>query len=175
MKKAILFLLFFSITFSYSQNISQWEGHYAGELEVKTLSNQPVSFHMELIFFQLTDSTYTWTIIYGEDSLRQERKYTLKHLEENQYEIDEGNSIVLSSNLINNSFISVFEVQGNLIHCIYTFEKRKLIFDLTSSSNKSETGNIESGTDLNNEEIPLVYTYGTVAKQHAVLKMIKRK
>jgi hypothetical protein len=165
-------LLLFSLS-NYAQISEKWVGHYVGDLEINSKSNTS-HYHMEINFKQLDDSTYNWTIIYGEDSLRQERKYLLRHVKENEYVIDEQNGIVLSNNLIGATFISVFEVQGNLIHATYTFKKNKIYFELTSSSNKSETGNVKPLAD-EEETIPLVYSYQTTTQQKAVLKRIKSK
>lgn len=170
-------VVFFSLmfSFSYGQFPQEWEGHYSGTLKSKSVTGASQEYHMELIVSSINDSTWTWTIIYGEDSLRQERRYFLKHEGDNKFDIDEDNSIVLSNNRFNNQFVNVFEVQGNLIHVIYTFEKNKVIFDLTSSSGKYETGNTENEEELNNEGIPIVYGYETGAVQHAELKRIKKK
>lgn len=129
---------------------------------------------MEINFMQLNDSTYNWTIIYGEDSLRQERKCLFRQVKENEFVIDEKNGIVLSANLIGATFISVFEVQSNLIHATYTFKKNKIYFELTSSSTKSETGNVKP-LAADEETIPLVYSHETTTQQKAVLKRIKTK
>jgi hypothetical protein len=172
MKKIYLILLFLLPLVNYAQISEKWEGHYGGDLVIKS-KGKTSQYHMEIIFRQLNDSTYNWTIVYGQDSLRQERKYLLRKTDANQYVVDEQNGIVLSMNLIDKSFISAFEVQGNLIHARYTFKKNKIYFELTSSSSRSETGNINPPLD-NEENIPLVYTYETVAYQSATLKRIKK-
>lgn len=66
-------------------------------------------------------------------------------------------------------------MQGSLIHVIYTFEKNKVIFNLTSSYRKYETGNTRDEEELNNEAILIVYGYETGAIQYAELKRIKKK
>jgi hypothetical protein len=171
MKKVYLILLLLFPLVNYGQISKNWEGHYKGKLAIQTQSKTS-KYHMEIIFLQLNDSTYNWTIIYGQDSMRQERKYRLKKTGENQYVVDEQNGIVLSMNLMGNSFISVFEVQGNLIHARYTFQKSRVYFELTSSSSRSETGNLKPSKD-SEENIPLVYSYKTMAYQTATLKKVK--
>ena len=174
MKNIILLIITASSLYGIGQIPENWIGHYSGELHTENISGNSNSYHMELIVKPLTDSSYYWTIVYGEDSLRQERKYFLKHEGGNRYVIDEDNSIVLSCNLIKNQFVSVFEVQGNLIHVTYTFKKNKLYFELTSSTSKSATGNTtDSDTSASNSQIPIVYSYSTTAIQKAKLKRIK--
>jgi hypothetical protein len=171
MNKLYLLLLLFLPLVNYGQISNKWEGHYKGKLAIQT-QNKTSKYHMEIIFMPLNDSTYNWTIVYGKDTSRQERKYLLKKTGENQFVVDEQNGIVLSMNLMGNSFISVFEVQGNLIHARYTFKKNSVYFELTSSSARSETGNLKPSSD-SEETIPLVYSYQTVAYQSAILKKIK--
>lgn len=155
---------------SFNQFQKKWFGHYSGELVIENISGSNQVYHMELIFQELSDTTFQWTIIYGEDSLRQERNYLLLKIANNRFEIDEANSIILSCNLIGNQFISVFEVENNLIHVIYTFGRNNVIFDLSSSSNKYETGQTEPS---DSSEIPLVISYQTTTVQKAILKRQK--
>lgn len=171
MKNTLIILFACSLsTLAFGQIPNQWYGHYAGDLEVTNFKGERVNYHMEFELSPVDDSTYNWIIIYGEDSLRQERCYLLRNCGENKYVIDEQNGIVLSCNKFENSFISLFEVQGNLIQAIYTFNKGKLDFRLTSSTNKKETGNVT----YEEAEIPLVYGYETVTDQKATLKKLKR-
>lgn len=164
------FYIITSSLFSFGQLQEKWLGHYVGELSIYSISGTHQVYHMELLFNQLTTDTYEWTIVYGEDSLRQERKYILISKGDNIFEIDEQNGIVLSCNLIGNKFISTFEVANNLIHVTYTFTKNQLIFDLSSSTSKFETGAINT-TD--SSEVPVVISYQTTTLQNALLKRQK--
>lgn len=166
-KQVFLFIILIFSLNAQSQIQSEWEGHYRGNLNISQLSGGKSVYHMELLVQKETDSTWKWTIIYGEGDAKDERNYTLKSKGNSIYEIDEHNSIVLSCNLIKNQFLSVFEVQGNLLHIMYTFEEGQVIFDCTSSNNKIETG---GGKDQNNSDIPLVYSYNSTTVQQAVLK-----
>lgn len=166
MKKIILAIVCLISFASYSQDLSHWEGHYSGSLTSETI-HANASFRMELIIEAIDDSSFNWIIIYGEDSTRQERKYILNRTTyESHFELDEQNSIVLDFDLIHNSFYSVFEVDGNLIHVEYQWHKDEIIFILTSSNGKVESGN----TTHDGEEIPLVTSYTTGTVQYAVLK-----
>ncbi len=147
-----------------------WQGNYYGILHVDALGGDSVLYAMGLEIHNATDSTVSWTIVYGEDSVRSERNYILKWAGNNQYHIDEQNGILLSCSLIGNQLISVFEVQGNLIQAVYLWQGDSVYFTLVSSNNRSETGNIDPAQ--NNNEIPLVYTYKTTVSQSATLKRI---
>lgn len=160
-------------TWMFGQLPQEWQGNYYGTLHVNTVQGDTLSYAMGLEIHNLSDTTVSWVIIYGADSLRDERNYVLKSAGNNQYGIDEMNGIVLSCSLIGNQLISVFEVQGNLIHAIYTCQKGEIHFNLISSANRTDTGNVNDSTNLN--AIPLVYTYQTTTSQMAVLKRTKKK
>ena len=169
MKKALLILLFGLSIISFSQDISDWSGHYVGDLTSLSASGRTMSYHMELKIDQINDSTYNWVIIYGEDSLRQERKYLVKATEkENHFILDEQNSILLNFTLIENSFFSVFEVDGHLLHVEYRLNEDEIKFILTSSNSKEVTG----GTMHEGEQMPIVTTYLTWTTQLAILKKV---
>ena len=177
MKKQIVFLFLLFSFAGYAQLPAQWYGHYKGELSILGLDGNTLLFPMEFILSNIDDSTANWVIIYGEDSLRQEREYRIIQTKKNRFMIDEQNGIILSCNRFNNQMVSIFEVQGSLIHAVYTFEKKKMRFDLTASTNRLETGRVSqlSADSTNNEAIPLVYTYATTSHQWAELKRIKNK
>lgn len=157
----------------FGQLPQEWQGNYYGTLNVSTVQGDTMSYAMGLEIHNLSDTTVSWVIIYGEDSLKDVRNYVLKSTGNNQYGIDEMNGIVLSCSLIGNQLISVFEVQGNLIHVIYRCEENAIHFNLISSTNRTDTGNVDDSTNLN--AIPLVYTYQTTTSQKAVLKRTKKK
>jgi hypothetical protein len=171
MKCTFLFSLLFIVLLGNSQVPDSWLGHYKGTLISTNFQGNKTQYAMELIVQPISDSSWTWTIVYGEDSLRQERQYQLILNEKGQFAIDEQNSILLSAHLIGNQFISVFEVQGNLIHTTYRFEKSQVQFKLTSSSGPYETGNT---VQENNDTIPPVTSYRTVVFQQAELKKVKQ-
>ncbi len=155
---------------SFNQIQKKWLGHYAGDLIIENISGPRQVHHMELIYQELSDSSFQWTIIYGEDSLRQERNYMLIKIADNRFKIDENNGIFLSCNLVGNQLMSVFEVENNLIHITYTFNRNKVYFDLTSSSGKYETGRTVVS---DYSEIPLVISFQTTTVQKAILKRQK--
>ncbi len=164
---ALLILL--ALTKVQAQDISAWQGHYSGELKSENLQGKTYFYPMELKIEAVDDDTYKWIIIYGKegDSARSERNYLLKRTsKKNNFIIDEQNTILLDINLINNSFYSVFEVQDNLMLVEYRLSENQIDFNLTSSQGKTETGN----STHEGEEIPLVYSYKTTTRQHAVLK-----
>ena len=164
---SLLFLLAFIKV--QAQDITAWQGHYKGELKSESINGNTNFYPMELKIEAVDDNTYKWIIIYGKegDSARSERNYLLKRTDkENHFIIDEQNTILLDLNLINNSFYSIFEVQDNLMMVEYRLSENQIDFILTSGQGRAETGN----STHEGEEIPLVYSYKTTTRQHAVLK-----
>lgn len=144
-----------------------WIGSWTGTLEIWNASGKTQEVAMELhIYPQANSKRWQWTIIYGEDDQRQERTYELLAINSSkgQYQIDEKNSIFLEANFINETMISRFEVQNNLITTTYRLQGENLIFEiLVGPGNKpNKTGG--------KQDSPPVHTYPIRAIQKAILK-----
>lgn len=166
-------LTIFLLTSFYSlqaigQINSNWFGHYSGDLNIVSPKGKQ-QYHMEFEIDQKTDSTYTFNIIYGEGETRQLRPYELIEKSENEFILDEKNSILIEMTLFDNRLISTFEVQGSVLQAQYIFEKKQMRFELTSFTKSIESGN----TNHEGEEIPLVTSYKTGVFQSALLKKSK--
>lgn len=168
--RLLVFLLLLLTTSSFAQLSDQWEGKFTGDLIATNLDNKVSDIYMELHIELQLDYTYKWTIMYGEDSTRKEKKYILKPDGNNHFILDEQNGIELHMSHSNNTITSVFEVQGNLLHVKYSLSKKGILYELTSSNEKKTTGGRQ---DDNGGEIPEVYSYKTSAFQSAFLKRIK--
>lgn len=173
MKNIILFisLLFsFSAIFSQNNTISSFPnsyfGIYSGTLTItaeKGKKDIPMEFHLLPM-----DSIgkYYYTIVYGENEERQERKYFLneKDREKGLYEIDENNGILLEAKLVGNKLYSLFEVNSNLLTSFLTFNKDHILFEIVFSNTTQKT--TSGGTE---EDIPKVFAYPITVVQKAVL------
>ena len=142
-------------------------GNYQGDLLATNLAGIETSYKMELDISKIDEVSYNWVISYGEDSTRQERAYQLNFIGMNIYEMDEKNSILLKVSYSNNALTSVFEVDGNLLHVTYRLDKKGILFELTSSNEKTVSGGSPNDSGSN---IPVVISYQTVAFQTAFLK-----
>ena len=167
--KYLLLLAILLASTSFAQLSEKWEGKFVGTLISTNLEDKVSDYHMELHIDLKADYTYNWIIIYGQDSTRQERKYILKPDGNNHFMLDEQNGIELHMSHSDNTITSAFEDEGNLLHVVYTLTKKGIMYELTSSNAKSETG----GGDNNGSKIPIVSTYKTVAFQSAFLKRSK--
>ncbi len=166
---SLLFILILTSQ-SHAQLSEKWEGKFIGTLFSTNLENTVTDYEMELHIKLNTDYTYNWTIVYGKDSTRQERNYVLKPDGNNHFLLDEQNGIELHMSHSDNSITSVFDVQGNLLHVKYTLSKKGIMYELTSSNAKAETG----GGKIEGQKVQTVYTYKTIAFQSAFLKRSKK-
>lgn len=170
MRMIVVLMLCLSFSFKANCQLStHWPGHYSGDLFAQNVNGNETTYHMELIIEKQTETAYSWIIIYGEDSTRQERKYQLNILQGNVFQLDEKNGIVLNISHNDNELTSVFEVEGSLLHVIYRLDKKGIFFELTSSSEKSTTG---GQTNYDDGHIPEVITYRTSTFQTAYLKKL---
>jgi len=167
-----LIAIIFTIQFSIAQekNVASFPdayfGVYTGNLVIhseKGIKNYPMEFHL-----LPTDSigVYTYTIVYGKEEARQERKYTLKEIDKSKgnYILDENNGILLDCKVIENKMFFLFEVMDSFLTTFVTFNSDHLIFEIVVTNTK--TKKTSGGTD---EDIPEVYSYPISVVQKAVL------
>ena len=164
-----IFIILILATSANSQLSAHWPGHYSGDLFAENVNGSENAYHMELIIEKQSETAYSWIIVYGEDSTRQERKYQLNILQGNVFQLDEKDGIVLNISHNDNELTSVFEVEGSLLHVIYRLDKKGIFFELTSSAEKSTTG---GQTNYADGDIPEVITYRTTTFQTAYLKKL---
>ncbi|HMR42825.1 MAG TPA: hypothetical protein PKC40_03290 [Saprospiraceae bacterium] len=125
---------------------------------------------MELHIQPLDSLTYTWTIIYKADTIRDERKYFLKikDASKGRYEIDEENSIILDAYLLGGVLYEQFEVLGSTILTRTEKQGENLVFEILAG--KAEPANTTGGVTHEGEEIPVVKSFPLTNYQKAVLK-----
>lgn len=149
---------------------ASWCGYWVGDLEIigpqGTLQTLPIAYDIQATE---NDSTYTWAIIYGDDVEAGKRDYRLivKDRSKGHYIVDELNSIIIDSYLINNELISWFEVEDNLLSTSLAMKNEKLHHKIvfTKKSNATKSGN----TIIRNDTIPKVTSYALYNIQSAVL------
>ncbi len=164
-------LWFFSIgTAVFSQDLSDWCGHYAGNLYILSANGQLTGVPMELKISSADSGSYHWTLVYGADSTADVREYLLLPPVNGRYTLDERNGIFLSMTKFADEMICVFEVSGAIVWISYALTKKGLDIKITSSATPELSGGITSGEG---EEIPLITSYETSVCQYASLK--KRK
>ncbi|NJL12113.1 MAG: hypothetical protein HC913_03285 [Microscillaceae bacterium] len=145
-----------------------WLGHWQGQMTIDNGRGPVMQVFVALHIEASTANTWQWQIRYGQGDSAQVRNYALKarNAHKGQYLIDELNSIVLPAFFTQQTLISFFEVQGNLIQTIYRLEGESLFFEnaVAKMALSALTGGKES------EDIPPVRTYPVVSLQRARLE-----
>lgn len=151
-----------------------WLGKWAGTLEIHNAKGLAQSVPMQLRILP-TDSTnrYTFTIVYGEDTIAGKRDYELVVLDEQKglYAVDEKNTIVMESYMLGGKLYNRFEVMGNLLLATTEMIGENLVYEVISGSMEplKTTGNqLFKGKD-----IPPVKVFPVNVRQVATLKRMK--
>ena len=145
--------------------VTPWVGERSGTLEIYNAKGLAQTVHMELNIAQLSDTSWTWQIVYGEGEGRQARDYELVKTEgDGNYVVDEKNGIKLDLNQINNGFFSFFQVGTSKLLISYELIDDAIHFRTHSANTNTETKTGEG------ENVPLVLTWKTATYQRAVLK-----
>ena len=108
-------------------------GDWAGTLEVMTPAGVAQAVPMELLIQPLTDTSYTYVIIYGEDREAGKRDYFIYRGPDGPHHwvCDEQNQILLDGYYLGGSYQSAFTVMGNYLtsslehrgdHLLYTIQ-----------------------------------------------------
>ena len=156
----LVIVFFFQISFGQENFLktfpNSYFGIYTGELVInsaKGIELYPMEFHL---LPSDKKGTYNYTIVYGKEKKRQERKYTLqeKDKEKGIYILDENNGILLDCKVIDNKMYFLFEVLETLLSTFVTFYDDYLIFEIVTTKISEKT--ISGGT---NNDIPEVISY----------------
>ncbi len=176
MMKLLLPLLFLFVfnTPILAQSVNpleKWLGYWKGNLEIFNAEGKKMEAVMELQILP-TDSLnrWKWTIIYGEGDKKDERPYELVavDLKKGHFVMDEKNTILIDTYLINQTFYSNFTVEGSQLIFIDRLEGDQIIVEVISSSNKAV--GITGGTS---KDIPSVESFPIHITQKAILKKYK--
>ncbi|WP_375238375.1 hypothetical protein [Aurantibacter sp.] len=172
MKFIICFLLSF-VAFSQQDSITKqfpedYLGIYKGKLKIDNPRGQQeieMEFHLKA-----TDGSnvFKYTLVYVVNGEPSPRNYTLKIIDKakGEYVVDENNGIILDAKYVNNSLISVFEVQGNLLITTERFFDDYMFFEIVFSGKDSKK------TTIATEDQTEVISYPITTTQTA--KLIKQ-
>ena len=175
MKNLILLLFFILPVGIFAQGCFPygWFGTYEGELEIFGVDSVAHRVLMNLDIGPTdNDSTFFWTITYGEGDQKDVRKYQMISMDNSvgYYVLDEKNSIKIETYLKNKVMTSFFSVNGNFIIATYEKVDEGIAFELIAAQMQpaSETG----GEKYEGEDIPKVTAYPVTGRQRALLKKI---
>jgi hypothetical protein len=122
-----MILTVFSLSLS-AQDLSICEGEWRGKLEIYNEKGFAQALPMGLNIVK-EDSTWKWQMMYNEGPQVDFRDYTLLPTENpSQFILDEHNGILLAMSLINNTFFSLFELNGTILMISYSLENEQMVF-----------------------------------------------
>ncbi len=150
--KFIFFICLISIsTFSQAQILKDWHGNWEGTMYIYGKGTLRDSVPVVLTVATINDSTLVWRTEYKSASQPMVKDYKMKliDLAKGIYGTDEGNGLVLTNYLVDNSLYSVFEVQGILLTATYRLEGDQIVFEVTSG--KKDTIEMEG---VSNYSVP---------------------
>lgn len=108
----------------------QWQGYYKGQCEVISPARGTLyQFPMSLEVGASVDNKADWIVTYGEGARKNVRNYSLLTLNENlgHYAIDENNGVVIDQYLLNDEFLSLFEVGSTKLQVSYKLDSNGTI------------------------------------------------
>ena len=134
-------------------------GDWEGQITVYGAEGPRQTVRMELLIQPITDSSYTYVIIYGEDREAGRRDYVIKRGPDGPHHwvCDERNSILLDGYYIGGIYQSVFTVMGSTL--VTNLEHRGDHLWMTFQSVATEPTRSTGDTIVEGEEIPVVESY----------------
>ncbi len=148
-------------------------GKWGGQLDVFRPEGVVQTVPMELHILPLTDTSYTYTIIYGEDKVAGKRDYFIFQGADGQHHwvCDEQNTILLDGYYLGKTYQSVFTVMGTYLVSNLEHRGDHLVYSIQSGKEDPvrKTGNaVHQG-----EDIPPVSSFKIAGYQRATLHLIK--
>lgn len=175
--KYLIFLLLFPISLA-SQKIADFPadflGVWMGDLAIFTPQGQAQSVPMQLHILPINDSTYTYTIIYGEDVEKGKRDYLLRKGKEGPHHwiVDEQDGILLDNFYLGGVLHGPFSVNGTLLFSRLSLEGKKLAYAISSGS---ETAYRNSRASAGQDEEATSYEVAAFEVRNFQKASLKRK
>ncbi|MCB9081956.1 MAG: hypothetical protein H6555_09625 [Lewinellaceae bacterium] len=169
----LIFFLFTSLALSAQTSFpADWAGVWVGDLQIYNYRGltQTVPMELRILPHDTTINTYTWTMVYGQDTVAGLRPYLLRpeHEPTGHYVIDEGDGILLDCYRLGNTLYDVFSVQGTLLNSRTELRGDELHYEIISGPQKP--ARVSGGTGEGEEAVPAVESMAIHVLQRAVLK-----
>ncbi|MEM8582721.1 MAG: hypothetical protein AAGF87_00560 [Bacteroidota bacterium] len=141
-------------------------GLWNGDLRIWRGKELAMTVPMSLEMAPISDTSYTYTITYGEDD---RREYLLieKDREKGHWYIDEQNGIYLDGYYAGGKFFEGFGVMDTRLMAMLELQGDNLLYEITSGPE----GPVRTSGDtiIDGDEIPEVFSYETSSYHRAVL------
>jgi len=179
LRQRLLLCLFLLVTSISAQTDAlpffpeDFKGKWAGTLEIFNGRGLAQTVPMELHILPVNDTTFTYTIIYGEDKEAGKRDYLIVRGPDGPHHwvCDEQNTILLDGYYLGNVYQSVFTVMGNYLISNLEHRGDHLLYAIQSGK---ETAIRTTGDQTHEgEKIPEVKSYKATGYQRANLRLIQ--
>ena len=147
-------------------------GVWQGEVTVYNAGGKQQQAAMELRIAAIDDSTYTYEILYGQDTT-QTRRYIIKRGAEGPHHwvCDERNGIFLDGYHVGGLYQSVFTVMGSTL--VGSLAHRGDFLEYTFQTFAAEPVRASGGANDADQEVPEVKSYGVKAVNRAELHRLE--
>jgi hypothetical protein len=142
---------------------ASWTGIWKGTCHAVQPGGRTNSFAMELHILPTEEpQRMTWKLVYDAGDRRQERDYEI-HAQDpaaGHYVVDEKNSILIDSYLVEDTLCCQYSVAGSLITVLYRKEGQRIQFKLISAGldEASTTGGVEEVPDVSVYPVQIIQT-----------------
>ncbi len=147
-------------------------GKWAGELQIFGPSGVRQTVPMELHILPITDTSYTYTIIYGEDKVAGKRDYYIVQGPDGPHHwiCDEKNTILLDGYYLGSTYQSVFTIGGTYLMSSVEHRGDHLVYAIFSG--KEAPVRTTGETKHDGEDIPAVNSYKVSGYQRSILRQL---
>lgn len=153
---------------------ADFQGKWGGQLEIFGPAGVLQTVPMELHILPVSDTSYTYTIIYGEDKVAGKRDYLIVRGPDGPHHwiCDEQNTILLDGYYLGNVYQSVFTVMGSYLISNLEHRGDHLLYAIHSGR---ETPIRTTGdTNYEGEDIPAVESFKVTGFQRAILSILSK-
>jgi hypothetical protein len=170
-RSLLLGILFFGCATLSAQTLPKaWEGKWRGTVDIWSYGSKVDSFPMTLTITRL-HASWDFVIDYQRNPARPDvREYRLVTIDsgKNQFAIDEQNSILLDTYLVDNCLMNVFAGMGSSLQTRMCLEGEVLSYEITSNFDAPER--ISGGEVIGKDTIPEIKSYEVYSKMKAKLR-----
>lgn len=179
MKHLLVIILIFLPVFVTAQATfpTDYQGKWGGDLEIYSAEGLKQKVPMQLHILPVNDTTFTYTIIYGEDLEAGKRDYLLRPGKQGPHHwvIDEQDGILLDNFYLGGVLHGPFSVMGTLLNSMLEMRGEELHY--TIASGPAEAFHISGASSSNpktgEEDYIEVQAYAVKGFQKATLQKLE--
>lgn len=179
MKQLLLTLLVCLPVFIVAQATfpTDYLGKWGGELEIYSAEGLKQQVPMQLHILPVNDTTFTYTIIYGEDLEAGKRDYLLRPGKQGAHHwvIDEQDGILLDNFYLGGKLHGPFSVMGSMLYSTLELRGEELFYTIASGPAEvfRTSGTTTAESDSDEPEKITVESYAIKGYQKSLLQKLE--